>query len=105
MLSRKLIISIYNRSKQNRADLGSLVLESKTDRAGVPCLFLYAVKLSDCQMLSNLFVLRELLCELRKCILKKSDLIPQFVLPTVKQPEMILSALYNAVVFHSGKLL
>ena len=56
-------------------------------------------------MLSNLFVLRELLCELRKCILKKSDLISQFVLPTVKQPEMILSALYNAVVFHSGKLL
>ena len=41
---------------------------------------MYAVKLSDCQMLSNLFVLRELLCELRKCILKKSDLIPQFVL-------------------------
>ena len=74
MLSRKLIISIYNRSKQNRADLGSLALESKTDRAGVPCLFLYAVKLSDCQMLSNLFVLRELLCELRKFILKNQIL-------------------------------
>ena len=28
-----------------------------------------------------------------------------FPIPTVKQPEMILSALYNAVVFHSGKLL
>ena len=105
MLSSKLIISIYNRLKQNRADLGSLCIEKQSRQGRAPCLFLYAVKLSDCQMLSNLFVLRELLCELRKCILKKSDLIPQFVLPTVKQPEMILSALYNAVVFHSGKLL